>query len=330
MQEMQETWVQFLGQEGPLGKEMARHSRTLVWSIPWTEVPGPLQSTGLQRDVTEHTLIHTHPTTEGFAWTLFEMCLMWSGCRWRQFSSTNTLTFSKTHTLPLLCPSTCEMSSLAMSPPDQSDPGERGASWTRAFSWSVICWEAGLGWKNGHSKAGWGQVESSWSWCCLSQQVVTMSQADPVKGASPTASDCSVPWLLTVACPHTLVATGRRRRRGPWLRAGALILLGTDLHGLPRQRAASLSSWLSPLWRSIWAQTYGTSRPGLVLGIKHQLLPLLNWVMFLLCFWSCKSKITGSVSNGCWGWMMVHLKYSAPGWPIRLSFWMFVFFLSAS
>ena len=46
---MQETWVQSLGQEDPLEKEMATHSRTIAWKIPWTEEPGRLQSTGSQR-----------------------------------------------------------------------------------------------------------------------------------------------------------------------------------------------------------------------------------------------------------------------------------------
>ena len=46
---VQETWVQTLGWEDPLGKEMATHSRILAWRIPWTEEPGRLQSMGLQR-----------------------------------------------------------------------------------------------------------------------------------------------------------------------------------------------------------------------------------------------------------------------------------------
>ena len=45
---MQETQVQFLGQEDPLEKEMATHSRILAWRSPWTEEPGRLQSMGLQ------------------------------------------------------------------------------------------------------------------------------------------------------------------------------------------------------------------------------------------------------------------------------------------
>ena len=46
---MQETWVRSLGREDPLQKEMATHSSILAWRIPWTEEPGRLQSTGLQR-----------------------------------------------------------------------------------------------------------------------------------------------------------------------------------------------------------------------------------------------------------------------------------------
>ena len=46
---MQETWVQSLGQGDPLKKEMATHSSTLAWRIPWMEEPGGLQCMGLQR-----------------------------------------------------------------------------------------------------------------------------------------------------------------------------------------------------------------------------------------------------------------------------------------
>ena len=46
---MQETQVQSLGWEDPLEKGMATHSSILAWRIPWTEEPGGLQSTGLQR-----------------------------------------------------------------------------------------------------------------------------------------------------------------------------------------------------------------------------------------------------------------------------------------
>ena len=43
---IQETWVQSLGQDDPLEKEMATHSRTLAWKIPWAEEPVRLQSMG--------------------------------------------------------------------------------------------------------------------------------------------------------------------------------------------------------------------------------------------------------------------------------------------
>ena len=44
---MQETWVQSLGQEDPLKKEMATHSSILAWKIPWSEESDRLQSMGL-------------------------------------------------------------------------------------------------------------------------------------------------------------------------------------------------------------------------------------------------------------------------------------------
>ena len=46
---MQETQVGSQGQEDPLEKEMAAHSSTIAWKIPWTEEPGRLQSMWSQR-----------------------------------------------------------------------------------------------------------------------------------------------------------------------------------------------------------------------------------------------------------------------------------------
>ena len=43
---MQKTWVQFLGQEDPLEKEISNHFDILAWKIPWTEEPDGLQSIG--------------------------------------------------------------------------------------------------------------------------------------------------------------------------------------------------------------------------------------------------------------------------------------------
>ena len=50
---MQDTWVQFLGQEDALEKKMATHSSILAWEIPWTEEPGGLQSMGSQKRCTQ-------------------------------------------------------------------------------------------------------------------------------------------------------------------------------------------------------------------------------------------------------------------------------------
>ena len=49
---MRETWVQSLGWEDLLEKEMATHSSILPWEIPWTEEPGGLQSMGSQKSQT--------------------------------------------------------------------------------------------------------------------------------------------------------------------------------------------------------------------------------------------------------------------------------------
>ena len=46
---MWETWVQSLGREDLLEKEMATHSSILAWKIPWMEEPGKLQFMGSQR-----------------------------------------------------------------------------------------------------------------------------------------------------------------------------------------------------------------------------------------------------------------------------------------
>ena len=51
---MQETWVQSLGREDPLEKEMATYSSTLAWKIPWTEKPVAYTVRGVtESDTTE-------------------------------------------------------------------------------------------------------------------------------------------------------------------------------------------------------------------------------------------------------------------------------------
>ena len=58
---MQETWVWSLGQEDPLEKEMATHSSTLAWIIPWMEESGGLQSMGSQRVRNDWATKHSNP-----------------------------------------------------------------------------------------------------------------------------------------------------------------------------------------------------------------------------------------------------------------------------
>ena len=56
-----ETWVRSLGWEDPLEKEMATHSSTLPWRIPWTEELGGLQSAGhKESETTERLHFHYH------------------------------------------------------------------------------------------------------------------------------------------------------------------------------------------------------------------------------------------------------------------------------
>ena len=57
---MWETWVQSLGQEDLLEKEMTTHSSTLAWKIPWMEEPGRLQSMGSQRVGHDNDFISLH------------------------------------------------------------------------------------------------------------------------------------------------------------------------------------------------------------------------------------------------------------------------------
>ena len=63
---MWETWVRSLHWEDPLEKEMATHSSTLAWGIPWTEEPGRLQSTGRKESDTTEQLHLSHFDFDGF------------------------------------------------------------------------------------------------------------------------------------------------------------------------------------------------------------------------------------------------------------------------
>ena len=69
---MWETWVQFLGWEDPLEKEMATQSGVLAWKIPWTEELGRLQSMGVTKSWTQLSE-HTHTHTVWWKQLLYEL-----------------------------------------------------------------------------------------------------------------------------------------------------------------------------------------------------------------------------------------------------------------
>ena len=69
----QATRLQSLGREDPLEKEMAIHSSTLAWKIPWTEEPGRLQSMGSQR--VWHNWATKHSTAHCFVNILINVCI---------------------------------------------------------------------------------------------------------------------------------------------------------------------------------------------------------------------------------------------------------------
>ena len=69
---MRETQVQSLGQEDSLEKEMAIHSSTIAWKIPWTEEPGKLQSMRSQRIRHDFTFTFTFTFTR--AEHLYYLC----------------------------------------------------------------------------------------------------------------------------------------------------------------------------------------------------------------------------------------------------------------
>ena len=73
---MLETGVRSLGQEDPLEKEMATHSSTLAWRIPWREEPGRLQSMGRKDlDTTERLHFHFFDSSCPFNYCLFLLFL---------------------------------------------------------------------------------------------------------------------------------------------------------------------------------------------------------------------------------------------------------------
>ena len=75
MQEVQEAWVSSLGQADPLEKEMATHSGTLTWKIPWTgSLVGYIRWGHKELNMTEHTYEHTHAHTHAHTHTHIYTC----------------------------------------------------------------------------------------------------------------------------------------------------------------------------------------------------------------------------------------------------------------
>ena len=61
---MQETWVQPLGQEDSLEKEMETHSSIIAWEFLWTEKPGGLRPWGRKEaNTTEQLSAYAHNLT---------------------------------------------------------------------------------------------------------------------------------------------------------------------------------------------------------------------------------------------------------------------------
>ena len=92
---VRETRVQSLGREDPLEEEMATHSSTLAWKIPWTEEPGRLWSMGSQR------VGHDWATSVSFSAKWDHIFLKWE--HWRPTESQTLVTYHKEWTF--LCQS---------------------------------------------------------------------------------------------------------------------------------------------------------------------------------------------------------------------------------
>ena len=144
---MRETWVRSLGREDLLEKEMAIHSSTIAWKIPWTEEPGRLQSMGSQR-VWQTERVHFH-----FTFLLLSVCVRksksptqalgwavtWWGMGRRKYSGGGTQTASEIlfrHSV---------VSQLFCYPTDYSPQGSpvHGISQARILEWAAISFSRG-------------------------------------------------------------------------------------------------------------------------------------------------------------------------------------------
>ena len=96
---MQETQVRSLGWEDPLEKEMATHSSTLAWKIPWMEEPGRLQSMWSQRvrydwatslSLSLSYYLSPHLLFLSYTCSYYSLCISTEGICMNSFSACNT------------------------------------------------------------------------------------------------------------------------------------------------------------------------------------------------------------------------------------------------
>ena len=135
---MQETWVRSLGREDPLEKEMATHSSTLAWRIPWMEEPGRLQSTGSQR-VGHNPVCKTAKETQMYRtvfWTLWERARVgWFG------------KIALKHVI-IIC---------------ETNHQSRFDAWYRVLRAGALGWPRGMGWGGRWvGCSGWGTHVHPW------------------------------------------------------------------------------------------------------------------------------------------------------------------------
>ena len=91
---VQETWLRSLGWEDSLGKEMATHSSTLAWKIPWAEEPGGLHSTGSQTvrhdwvtSLSDFFQLLIHIWLFAIVWTVAHQTPLSMGCSRQEYRS---------------------------------------------------------------------------------------------------------------------------------------------------------------------------------------------------------------------------------------------------
>ena len=144
---MRETWVRSLGREDSLEKEMATHSSTLAWRIPWTEEPGGLQSTGRKEsDATEWLLFHfsLSCTGEGNGNPLWCSCLENPRDAVAWWAAIYGVTQSRIRLKRLSSSSSQNTLDWGMVFGNQ-DPGPRGCSWLCGDSSLMPCQWTQLG-----------------------------------------------------------------------------------------------------------------------------------------------------------------------------------------